>query len=80
MAFDFWDHQPVIAIEVRRAEAGNCGKEKLPERSNIMLTIEEWNAIVSQLEGPLKPLMERRGWSRYNLSRAGARHFSSRRS
>jgi hypothetical protein len=64
MAFDFWDHQPVIAIEVERSEPGNAGDDELPARSNILLTIEEWKALREQLEGPLKPLLERRAWSR----------------
>lgn len=64
MAFDDWDHQPVIEVQVRRATASNCHDEGLPEHSFITMTIGEWNTIFEQLQGPLKPLMERRPWSR----------------
>ena len=64
MACDDWDHQPAIEVQVRRATASNCSDEGLPEHSFITMTIGEWNTIFEQLQGPLKPLMERRPWSR----------------
>jgi hypothetical protein len=64
--FDFWDHLPTVTVSVRRASPRSDGKPlgDLPGEQQITLTPEEWRAVIDQLEGPLKPLLERRRWSR----------------
>jgi hypothetical protein len=57
---DLWDRVPVVGVRVQRAE-GSSNEWGLPRESQVVLTIEEWQAVFDQLQGPLKPLMERRG-------------------
>jgi hypothetical protein len=65
MAFDEWDYQPTIEVRVKRLVAANMETPgALSKEERIVMTIKEWEAIIAQLQGPLKILMERRPWNR----------------
>ena len=61
---DAWDHQPTVVIEVRRACAGNAGRDetRLAAHETINLTIAECREIMRQLQGPLALLLRRHAW------------------
>jgi hypothetical protein len=76
MKFDEWDCQPTIRVVVKRKCGGegdwrvhseleeNNGEPEsglLPE-AGIELNPQEWAAVIEQLQGPLKILMERKPW------------------
>lgn len=56
---DYWQHLPTLEITVDRLVPGG----KLAKEEKITLTIEEFEAIVKQLEAPLKILLKRKPWS-----------------
>jgi hypothetical protein len=66
MDCDYWDYQPAIEVQIKRAVAANAGPpgEGLTEQVSVTLTPEEWNTVFEQLHGPLQILMQRRKWSR----------------
>jgi len=64
MVCDFWDHQPVVEVRVKRAVAANAGLRGLPEESSVRMTVEEWRIVLDKLQVELRPLLERRAWSR----------------
>jgi hypothetical protein len=66
--YDMRGRVPVIEVSVKRAEAGS-DERGLPRESTIMMTLEEWQTVFEQLQGPLKPLIERRGWTREATTR-----------
>ena len=63
MRFDFWDHQPVVSVHVKRA-ADTRSEGTLSKEATIAMTVEEWRTILDKLNGPLRPLLQRRAWSR----------------
>lgn len=64
MEFDLWDHQPTIEVRLRREVAANCGgpDEGLYAEDRIAMTPAEWAAVIAQLQGPLKVLMQQEAW------------------
>lgn len=64
MQCDLWDHQPTIEVRLRREVAANCGgpDEGLYAEDRIAMTPAEWAAVIAQLQGPLKTLMQREAW------------------
>ena len=62
---DYWESVPAVEVRVKRAVAGNAKlDERLPQRASIALTVEEWNTVIEQLQGPLRVLLAQRTWFR----------------
>lgn len=61
MEYDSWDFQPTIQIQIRRSRPGNSGnvESRLGIEETIHLTVSECHAILRQLQGPLRILMQR---------------------
>ena len=66
MVCNYWDYQPTIEVQIKRAVAANAGQpgEGLTEQVSVTLTPEEWYTVFEQLHGPLQILMRQRKWSR----------------
>lgn len=63
---DDWDHQPTIIVEIERAAEARGGApgEGLTRKARIEMTPAEWQAVIEQLQGPLRVLLERKPWRR----------------
>ena len=63
---DDWDYQPTIEVKIRRAVASNMSATSggLSKEERIVMTPEEARALIEELQGRLRILMERRKWSR----------------
>jgi hypothetical protein len=62
---DDWDYQPTIEVTIRRAVASNMNAPSgLSKEERIVLTTEEARALIEELQGRLRILMERKKWSR----------------
>lgn len=64
-AFDDWDYRPTINIKITRQARANVESDgALLKEESISMTKEEFEAIKTQLEGPLAVLFQRKAWSR----------------
>ncbi len=63
---DDWDYQPTIEVKIRRAVASNMSATSggLSREERMVMTPEEARALIEELQGRLRILMERKKWSR----------------
>ncbi|MEW6207724.1 MAG: hypothetical protein AB1631_05110 [Acidobacteriota bacterium] len=63
---DDWDYQPTIEVTIRHAVASNMNApgSGLGKEERIVMTTEEARALIDELQGRLRILMERKKWSR----------------
>ncbi len=66
MVCDLWDYQPTIEVRIQRAVAANAGEPagSLTKEARVVMTLAEWRAVIENLQGPLRVLMERKPWTR----------------
>lgn len=59
---DAWDYQPTIEVRIQRAAAANKGdpENSLARETRVVMTVAEWRAVMENLQGPLRVLMERK--------------------
>lgn len=62
---DLARHVPTVVVAIDRDTPGDPTDDGSGLRSHlrIELTVEECGALIAQLEGPLKPLLDRRPWT-----------------